>query len=299
MSKSPVVEFTFAVLVINACAPASDADDTADSGIVTAASQDPGDAEGQGSDEAAADTGTGSSSGGNVTGVVTAFETLTTHPTTNDSDDPTNTSNDTNETGTSEVELLPENVIDDLEDGDTVIHESGGRIGLWYAYDDASGGTQNPAAMADFHPTQGGPNGSAWSATLVGQGFTDWGAGMGFDINNSGGQIKHVFDASAFTGIAFQARGNVAIKFKVQTAAIVPTAEGGTCTAGAACNDAFFATVELTPTWQQHVIPFASLAQGHWGQAAAWDPATIVGLQFEVGAGQSFEVAIDDVGLIP
>ncbi|MBC8066998.1 MAG: hypothetical protein IAG13_01585 [Deltaproteobacteria bacterium] len=248
------------------------------------------------------DSSEGSGGGGGTTttgntSMGTAFETLTTHATTMDPDDPTNTSSDTNETGASQVDILPENLIDDLEDGDAVIYELGGRIGLWYAYDDGSVGTSNPAAMTDFAATSGGPNGSSWSAIATGSGFTTWGAGIGFDINNSGGLLKHTFDASGFTGIAFQGRGNTSVKLKVQTEAIVPVAEGGTCNAGTSCNDAYFVTIELGPSWTQHVVPFASLAQGNWGQAAPWDPATVVGVQWEVAAGTAFEIAIDDVGL--
>lgn len=272
-----------------------------DGGNATAASNPSTTASADGSDaseEGESSYGSSSSSGGGGgSGPTSSFETLTTHATTNDSSDPTNTSSDTNDTGTTQVDIAPENLIDDLEDGDAVIYELGGRIGLWYAYDDGTGGTSNPAAMTDFHSTAGGPNDSMYSAILVGNGFTDWGAGMGFDINNSGGLVKHTFDASAFTGIAFQARGSGTVKFKVQTEAIVPVAEGGTCDAGTACNDAYFTSVQLTSSWQQHVIPFAMLDQGHWGQAAAWNAATIVGLQWEAGANTAIEIAIDDVGL--
>lgn len=295
--------YTVAILGAHACVGCTNVrdDGAADSLTVTAAAAEnsTGSSAGDGDDDPDGgddETSTGPGSTTNTT-VVTAFETLTTYATTMDPDDPTNTSSDTNDTGAAQVELLPENLIDDLEDGDAVIYELGGRIGLWYAYDDGSAGTSNPQAGGDFHTTVGGPNGSEYSAIIVGNGFTTWGAGMGFDINNSGGLIKHTFDASAFTGIAFQARGSGSVKFKVQTEAIVPTSEGGTCNAGASCNDAHFVTIELTPAWQQHVVSFASLAQGGWGQAAAWNPATVVGLQWEVGASTNYEVAIDDVGL--
>lgn len=282
-------------MCVVACTTVRDEDET---GSPTAGSTAAATTQSDGADASDEDSGgsDGSSDGGDG-GHVTSFETLTTHATTDEPDDPTNTSSDTNDTGSTQVDILPENLIDDLEDGDAVIYERGGRIGLWYAYDDASGGTSNPAAMADFHTTPGGPNDSTHSAILVGDGYTDWGAGMGFDIDNSGGLVKHTFDASAFTGIAFQARGSGTIKFKVQTEAIVPVAEGGTCDAGTSCNDAYFTSIALGASWEQHVIPFSALAQGHWGQAAAWDPATIVGLQWEAGPGMPFEIAIDDVGL--
>lgn len=229
------------------------------------------------------------------TSSTSAFDTLTTAATSGPPD-PTNTSADTNDTGTAQVDIAPEDLIDDLEDGDAVIYELGGRIGVWYAYDDGSAGTSNPAAGDGFLPTAGGPNGSTYAAHIVGSGFSTWGAGMGFDLDNSGGLIKHTFDASGYTGVAFQARGAGTIQFKVQTGAVVPTAEGGTCNAGGSCNDSYATMVVLTPTWQQHVIPFAMLSQAGWGQAAAWDPATLMGLQWEAPMGAPFEIVIDDVG---
>ncbi|MCX4246981.1 CIA30 family protein [Paraliomyxa miuraensis] len=229
------------------------------------------------------------------TSSTTAFDTLTTAATSGPPD-PTNTSGDTNDTGTSQVDIAPDDLIDDLEDGDAVIYEIGGRIGVWYAYDDGSAGTSNPAAGDGFLPTAGGPNGSNYSAHLVGSGFSTWGAGMGFDLDNSGGATKHPFDASGYTGIAFQARGQGTIQFKAQTEAVVPTSEGGTCNAGGSCNDSHATQVVLTATWQQHVIPFASLAQAGWGQGAAWDPSSLMGLQWEAPSGSPFEIVIDDVG---
>lgn len=247
-----------------------------------------GEGDGMTMGESADDTSTTTSS-------TTAFDTLTTAATSGPPD-PTNTSADTNDTGTNQIEIDPDDLIDDLEDGDAVIYELNGRIGVWYAYNDGSGGTSNPAADGGFLPTSGGPNGSAYAAHLVGSGFSSWGAGMGFDINNSGGLVKHPFDASGYTGIAFQARGNVSVFFKVQTEAVVPTGEGGTCTAGDSCNDAHRMVIDLDSTWQQYVVPFAMLQQAGWGQGAAWDPSSILGLQWEVEPGSAFEVVVDEVG---
>lgn len=234
----------------------------------------------------------GTTSGGNAT----AFDTLTTEPPGNATADPTNSSGDTNDTGSASVTISEDGLVDDMEDGDAVIYERGGRIGVWYSYNDATAGTMNPAAMQDFVVTAGGPNESTYAAHVRGSGFTSWGAGIGFDVNNAGGTRKGLFDASGFRGIAFQVRTNVMLRFKIQTGEVVPTEQGGTCTAGDSCNDAYGFDVQPSTTWRQVAINFSELSQANWGQQAPWNASTVMGFQWEVTANQSFEFAIDDVG---
>lgn len=225
-----------------------------------------------------------------------ASEYLTTEPPPPPTTDPTNSSADTNATGASSVDFVPEDIIDDLEDGDAVIYEENGRIGVWYTYADTSSGTANPPPEGIFVPTSGGPGESKYSAHVKGTAFTEWGAGIGFDINNSGGPTKKVFDASDYSGIAFQVRNDVALRFNIQTASVVPRDAGGSCTAGDSCNDAYGIEVPASTNWRQMVVDFSELAQQNWGQQASWDATEIMGFQWQVPVGQSFEFAIDDVG---
>jgi hypothetical protein len=276
-------------------------------------SEDEGSEDGDGDGQSSAETLDPDDDGGtSTTGldggaeVTTAFETLTTDPTIGATTDPTNTSAVTNDTGTALVPIVPTNIIDDLEDGDAVILEQPGRIGIWYAYGDPSSATLNPPAVGNFVTTAGGPNGSKYSSILRGGGFTQY-VGFGFDINNSGGTTKRPFDASMFTGIAFQARGSGTVLFKIQTQGVVPATEGGTCVPAPApneCNDSYSFRVTLTPQWTQVVVPFAMMAQDpYWGLEVPWNPATVVGLQWEMNTTTvttnpfpPFEIAIDDIG---
>ncbi|MEM7160071.1 MAG: hypothetical protein AAF799_44955 [Myxococcota bacterium] len=203
-----------------------------------------------------------------------------------------------------QVTIEPANMVDDLEDGDDVITDSGGRVGAWFTYNDESaGGTQTPTG--EFTPAQGGAGGSAFSASMSGSGFSEWGAGMGFDLNNpgddSGGAgVKNPWDASGFTGVAFRARGNVPVRVALVTQAIVSEEFGGNCTPseeeGMMCDDAHGQTFALNDTWTQYVVPFSSAQQGGWGLPADFDPATMTSIQFDVGADLDFEIYIDDIG---
>lgn len=199
------------------------------------------------------------------------------------------------------VDVAEENIIDDLEDGDGSINEVGGRIGAWYTYNDgSSGGTQTPAENSDFMGTSGGADGSDFAANTTGSGFTEWGAGMGFDFNNPG-DAKGTYDASGFAGIAFMAKGNATVFVAVATDAVTDEAYGGSCVPGEEegqeCDDAHGAYFNLTDEWQPYALVFDDVAQEGWGQAAAFDAATIVSFQIGVAEGVDFDLWFDDIGL--
>ena len=161
-------------------------------------------------------------------------------------------------------------------------------------------GVQMPSPTGDFVPAMGGAGGSRFCAHTSGHGFTSWGAGMGFDlatpaIPDGGVLVRGQFDASGYSGIAFAAKGNVAVRVQVVTAAVEPPSSGGTCTDGALCEDAHGADVTLSATWTQVMIPFSQLAQSGWGRAFAFDARTLLGVQFQVAEGLTFDVSVDDV----
>ncbi|HVK64917.1 MAG TPA: hypothetical protein VM694_10595, partial [Polyangium sp.] len=74
------------------------------------------------------------------------------------------------------------------------------------------------AAACDEGSTSNGEGGSsAYGANTKGSGFTEWGAGFGFDLNNDG-LTKKAFNGSQFAGIQFWAKigsGTGAVRFNV------------------------------------------------------------------------------------
>jgi hypothetical protein len=205
---------------------------------------------------------------------------------------PSNAGGATGTPGSQTIE--PANLIDDLEDNDGSIKDLGGRHGAWYTYNDqTAGGTQIPAMADSFTPSACGYMSSNCAHTN-GSGFKTWGAGYGFDLNNDG-TTKGTYDVSAFTGIAFYAKGT-SFRLKVLTTATVPSTEGGACT-GTKCGDNFGTPITATADYQQFVVPFSSLTQEKWGTPATFDPKTVIGVQFQVGMGVTFDISIDDVGL--
>jgi hypothetical protein len=188
-------------------------------------------------------------------------------------------------------------MIDDLELGTGSILMKNNRVGAWYTYNDmTAGGTQTPTAGMTFAVDMtGGVNGSKCARTQ-GMGFTNWGAGMGFDLNNTGTAKGVYMGAGAYTGIAFQSKGSK-FRIKVLIPATTPTAEGGTCSATTGCGDNHGKMIDATTAWTAQTVPFSALTQEGWGTAVgALSSAELIGIQFQVAKGETFDFSIDDIG---
>jgi hypothetical protein len=202
------------------------------------------------------------------------------------------------------VTIGPDDMIDDMEDGDDAIIMLSKRAGFWYAYNDMTGGMQKPEPDKDFIPEDCGPSMKGKCVHITGSGFKEWGAGVGFDLNNPGEPAKRMtYDVSGFKGIAFWAKGNVPFRLAVAVAGVVPVEEGGTCPTPAnpmgpeQCHDTHGKLIRVTGEWAQYVVPFSDLVQANFGKKAAFDPATVLSVQFDVNQGLTFDISIDEIGL--
>jgi hypothetical protein len=190
-------------------------------------------------------------------------------------------------------------LIDNLDDGNDHIQVTPTRRGSWYTFhDDTVGGVQVPGDAA-FTLATGGPSGTGFYAHTTGHGFTEWGAGIGFDLDAGDSGPKGKFNAGTYTGISFKAKGNVTIRVAVQIAAVLETTLGGTCVAsmvaGMECDDVHGMSVPLTTSWQTYQVPFSSLAQEGWGKPATFDKATLTAVSFQTLPSATFDVSIDDI----
>jgi len=199
-------------------------------------------------------------------------------------------------------------LIDDMEHTDGAILNACGRQGYWYTYNDGTaGGAQTPLAATSFLPSaiQGGrPLGdsgvSVHAARTFGNGFTTWGAGMAFDLSSPGGGTKLPYDASAYGGITFWARAGAATQtsLRVNIPEVATDPVGHSC--APKCNDHFGKTLTLTTAWAQYTLAFAGgdLSQSGWGTVATFDKSTLIGVQFQVAAGSTFDIWIDDIAFL-
>lgn len=189
-------------------------------------------------------------------------------------------------------------VIDDLDDGDGRIAMTAGRQGPWHSFNDTSSGNQKPPVNGTFAPEMGGVNGSPYAAHTSGSGYQF--GGIGFDLNNAtmtpGGMDSQAYDASAYKGITFWAKGNGNLRVEFSQKGFVPTANGGSCTDS--CWNVYGSRaaqgmLSLTD-WKQVTIPFAGLTRDDGSTKPAFDPSQLMGIAFK-HEGSSFDFWIDDV----
>ena len=190
-------------------------------------------------------------------------------------------------------------LVDDLNDGNDLIRNVGGRVGTWFTFhDDTVGGVQVPPG--DFAPMMPGADGAGYAARTTGHGFTEWGAGIGFDLATpSSATLKGKYNGGAYTGVKFKAKGTVPIRFSIQIAAVLETGLGGTCiattTPGMECDDVHGKSVSLTTSWAEYNVPFSQLTQEGWGKMATFDKATMTAMHFQTLPGVTFDVSVDDI----
>lgn len=186
-------------------------------------------------------------------------------------------------------------MIDDFEDGDRQLLQSGNRHGSWYTSNDGSG-IQAPAPdpagdMPFVLSTPGSPQSPEYALRTVGWGFTGWGALLSVNLNAPQKALCS-YDVSALTGIRFQAKGTGKLRVTLGTRATTQVADGGDCTTDT-CSD-FGAAVVLSDDWAQVSVAFTDFTQPSWATPAAWEPTETIRLTYWVEQGD-FDYWIDDV----
>jgi hypothetical protein len=168
-------------------------------------------------------------------------------------------------------------------------------------------GVQDPAPSqtSTIAPRSGG-HCSSMAMSTKGMGFTNWGAGMGTDLNNVYDSVamkgnKKTYDASAYSALTFWARiadGTTAKMIRVNLADISTEPLGGKCTPPK-CDDHFGKWITFSPTWTKYTMTFAEMKQQGFGQpVAAFDPGKIYALQFQTKQSTTFEVWVDDIAFV-
>ena len=194
-------------------------------------------------------------------------------------------------------------------------------MGSWYTYSDATA-TVTPPAMVAFTSDMPGHGGTGYAAHVSGSGFTNYGAGLGVNLNSSGTMIKSV-DASAYSGFTFwimgtasSSRGAGMIRVSVPTTASSSAANGGTCVVGGTvsyCDGHFGKVITVPSAWTQVTVKWSDLTiDTGAGGGPTFSPATIIGFhwQAEAAAAQvgppavpaipaSINVWVDDLAFTP
>jgi hypothetical protein len=167
------------------------------------------------------------------------------------------------------------------------------RYGVWYMSNDGSpGGQQSPESYA---AERGGHAGSNYAVHFRVQGFSEWGAVVGFLLRHVPEEgIKCPFNAEAFGGISFMARGSGRIRVALATPETTPSEQEGRCQRG--CWDSHGAFVFLKEEWTEHRLPWSAFAQQGWGTASRLNVKELLAVNFSVlREDQPAELWLDDV----
>jgi hypothetical protein len=190
-------------------------------------------------------------------------------------------------------------MIDDMEDGDASILQTGGRNGAWFSIHDDTPGSLWPPSDSPFvmSPLPQPRGASKISVRTNGSGFDDWGAAVGLVLKISDSKQPLFYDASAYKGITFWGRiGDMSTtSVRVDFPDKNTFAMGGVCQ-GTECNDHFGRSINLSQEWKEFTIAFTELKQIGYGlHEPALDALELAGIQFEFGKDATFYVLIDDI----
>ncbi len=179
-------------------------------------------------------------------------------------------------------------MIDDFEDGDSLISPREGRSAAWMLFKD----NEPPGGLPLLTPVVRVPSTARnrRALHLVGGELRDWGASIQFDFRPS------CYDASAYDGIAFTAKGPGRLYVGVREMRIVPTQWGGTCTEH--CYEAHQKKLDLGTSWHAYRVPWSEFRQRGY-DAPQLDPTRIHDIAFLVQPTDTpFDFWIDDVSFL-
>jgi len=186
---------------------------------------------------------------------------------------------------------LQTELIDDLSDGNTQIPLVNQRDGFWYLYNDGTdGGVQMPPLLQS--PVTMGGRGGGYAVHMSGMGFLTYA-----DVAMSFTQPGTRYDASAYDGITFWAKGSGTIHVRATTTQTATTKNGGNCVVG--CADRFAEIKQLPSEWTQYIFRWCAFVKDKDSAVTAeLDPSQLMVLDFSITQKQTVDVWIDDVEFI-
>jgi hypothetical protein len=171
-------------------------------------------------------------------------------------------------------------LLDDFEDGDNKLFKAFQREGWWFsASDNTEGSSVSPLKfLAEKLPDADGTKENAYAVHFTAAGQKDWGAVWGTTLHWESKGIKCPFNASAFAGIRFRARGPGSMRVTLAIPETMPPDAGGTCPSK--CYDSYGKVVRLSSCWDDYLVRWDQLQQGGWGNEARFEPARLIQLAF-------------------
>lgn len=183
-------------------------------------------------------------------------------------------------------------LIEDWELQDSALLRADGRSGVWLTFDDGTS-KQNVASSSQLEPSRITGGHSRHGLHLSGGHFTEWGVTFGTDLATGA-----CYDASAYDGVEFWAKGPAAVYVGVQIIDVQSPKFGGFC-GGEGCYNSHRKRLSLSRTWQRYSVRWSELGQLHSGGRRPLDTQRIRFLEFTILPEDTpFDVWLDDVSFI-
>ena len=196
-------------------------------------------------------------------------------------------------------------LIDGFEDDDLTLEDTDGRSGVWYLFDDMSGGKTGPSPLACSELTGAPAELGSYAMHITATGFVtatnNWGSGLGVDFRAG----TKPYDASKFTGLRFWAKVGAGknTAHRLQLPDITTLEAGSVCNKAAnapndeKCGNHFGTNLTFTTTWTQYVVPFDTLKQASgWGKTApSITKASLYGIQITAKPPKDVDLWIDQI----
>jgi hypothetical protein len=218
--------------------------------------------------------------------------------------------------------VQPDDLLSDFEEGQALVLPLGSpaRNGYWYAYNDGSTGCLQSPTHADLYfpstPALAPPGvsgGRALHASWIN--CAAWGAGVGADFKGpvmdggvAPGKPRVPYDVGSFAGVAFWAMASAGtdptVRVKLVMRASTQIRDGGMCDEAVLgvdrCGDEWGESFSLPTdgTWKAVTIKFndPGFKPEGWGQPFAWNPADVLGIQFQSSSAAGlYDFWIDDI----
>jgi hypothetical protein len=178
-------------------------------------------------------------------------------------------------------------LIDNFEDGNELVALREARNGYWVALSDTDPDGAEPILVPSLRldPSPG----NRYALHVNGGRLRTWGASVQVEFGPS------CYDASAYSGIAFEARGPGRLYAGIRGVDAVPVARGGTCTEG--CYQSHLGLVTLESGWKTYVLSWRELRQD--GATTPLDLRRANGIEFLVRPDDTpYDLWIDDVRFV-
>lgn len=179
-------------------------------------------------------------------------------------------------------------LIDDFEDANPLIASEEGRVALWAMYQDTEAPGTNSSISPTLRPQPTRTNRYALHAK--GGELRNWGAAIQLAFTPS------CYDASAYGGIVFSAKGPGRLYVGAREIRVVPVEYGGTCTKD--CYNTHQKKVDLSPYWRTYSVKWVDMQQRGY-DTPPLDPSKLNGLSFLIQPGDTpYDLWVDDVKFI-